>query len=154
MFYLSIISVVLIAVLLMSMLTQTRPWVKAKVSGKVIQSVPLSFWQKVRFHRSNLLALALGILVLRLAGSMPEKLAIFSGCFALAILFLPLQYTFTSNGVAVGSAIFRQWKEFSGVVEKEGQIVLQHPSFLGCLTLYVKPVEISSVLIRLGKIYQ
>jgi hypothetical protein len=154
MFILSLISVGLIAALLMVMLTQARPWVKAKVTGKVIQSVPLGFWQKVRFHRSNLLALAMGILFCRLGGWMPENLAIFAGCFALAMLFLPMQYTFTSHGVAVGSSIFRQWEEFSGVTKKDSQIVLQHSSFFGRLTLFVKPVEISSVLNRLEKIYQ
>lgn len=150
---LSLISALLIAVLLMTMLTQARPWMKAKVSGKVIQSIPLSFWQKVAFHRSNLLALALGILCLRLAGFMPEKLAIFAGCFALALLLLPLQYTFTSHGVAIGNAIFRKWEEFSGVTRTDQKVILQHSSFFGRLTLYVKPVEISSVLIRLEKIY-
>jgi hypothetical protein len=151
---LSLISVLLIAVILMSMLTQARPWVRAKVSGKVIQNVPLSFWQKVAFHRSNLLALALGMLFLRMAGFMPEKLVILASCFALALLLLPMQYTFTSHGVAIGSAIFRKWEEFTGVTSKDQQIVLQHSSFFGRLTLYVKPVEISSVLVRLEKIYQ
>ncbi len=154
MILLSLISVCLIAALLMVMLTQARPWIKASVPGKVIQSVPLGFWQRVRFHRSNLLAIALGILLGRFAGWMPENLAIFAACFALAMLFLPMKYTFTSQGVAIGSAAFRQWAEFSGVSQEKEQIVLKNSAFLGHLTLFVKPTDIHSVLIRLGKIYQ
>ncbi len=150
-----ILSFGLIMVLLMVMLTQARPWVKAKIPGKIIKTVPIGFWRRIDLHRSKLLAVALGTLLGRVSGWMPEPVAIFVLCFALAILFFPMNYTFTTQGVAVGCAVFRSWKEFTSISQKSEHIVLEHPSsFMGGLILFVKPVEIESVLIRLKKSYQ
>jgi hypothetical protein len=147
MVYFSIISFILIILLLMMMLAQ------AKMPGKVIKTVPMNFWQRVTFFRSSLLAIALGILLGRLSGWLPEALAIFATCFAVAIVCLPMNYTFTTHGVGVGRAIFRPWKEFSGISKQSDRVILEHPSFFGRLTLLIKPVELDSVLIRVKKSY-
>jgi hypothetical protein len=143
---LPLISLLLIAVLLMSMMAQSHPWLKLKITGKVIKTLPLNFIERIRFHRSTLLAMATGIFIGRVSGWLPAWIAVFAGSFALAILFLPMNYTFTTQGVAVGQAIFRPWEEFTNIEKKPNQIVLNHPSFFSRLTLFVKPVEFESVL--------
>lgn len=146
MFILSILSLVLIALLLMVMLTRAHPWIKANIQGKVIKTIRLNLVQRFRIHQSSLLALVMGILLGRVMGWLPVALAIFAGVFALAILLLPMQYTFTTRGVGVGQAIFRPWTDFSGVIGREDQVILNHSSPLGRLTLFIKPSEFAPVM--------
>jgi hypothetical protein len=146
-----LLSFLLIIVLLMSMLTQARPWIKAKIEGKVIQEAPLGFWQRLMFYRSSLLALAMGLILGKVAGWLPDLLLIFAVCFALSILCFPMKYTFTTQGVAVGSAIFRPWREFSGIRLAPRQVILENGSSFGRLTLFVKPASLDKVLARLPK---
>jgi len=144
-----IIGLVLIVVLLMVMLAQARPWKQAKIPGKVIQVAPIRFWQRVQFYRSILLALAMGATLGRVSGLFTDSLVVMLVCFTLAIVCLPMKYTFTTQGVAVGSAIFRPWSEFSGIQLKPERIVLEHPSLSGRLTLFVRPADVKNVLVRM-----
>jgi hypothetical protein len=57
-----------------------------------------------------------------------------------------MQYTFTTQGVGLGDGIFYRWKDFSGFVAKEKCLELTHPSFLGRLTLFVKPADMTDLL--------
>jgi hypothetical protein len=145
MFIVEIVSIFLIMVLLMLMLAQARPWIKAKVPGKVWKTVPLGFWQRISYHRSTLLALATGLLLCRAAGWLPDSLALFAACFALAILCLPMHYTFTSQGVAIGRAIFRPWDEFGSVEKQPSRVILQNRTSPGRLTLFVKTAELDGM---------
>ena len=65
---------------------------------------------------------------------------------ALITVLLPMHYTFTTKGVALGKGIFYPWKEFSGFVASESRLKLDHPSQFGRLTLFVKPAEMGNVL--------
>ncbi len=150
-YLLPLLNVILIAVLIMFMLTQAHPWFRAKTSGKVLKSVALSFWQRVRFHRNSLLALAMGITLGLAGGWLPPRLGLFAAGFALAILVLPMSYTFTTQGIAVGTAIFRPWEEFSHIHRKPSGVILEHSSFFGRLTLFIKPAELDSVLLRINR---
>ena len=145
-------SMLLIAVLLMSMLTQARPWIKAKVPGKVLQIKSLGIWQRMQFYRSSLLALAMGLFMGKAAGWIPDMLVFFAACFALAIVCFPMKYTFTTQGVGVGAAIFRPWSEFNGISLKSRSIILENDSTFGRLTLFVRPADVGSVLIRMKKL--
>jgi hypothetical protein len=144
-----IIGLVLIIVLLMVMFAQARPWKQAKIQGKVIQVASLKFWQRVQFYRSTLLALAMGALLGRVSGLFSDPVVAMLVCFTLAIVCLPMKYTFTTHGVSVGSAIFRPWSEFSGIQLKPERIILEHPSLSGRLILFVKPVDVKNVLARI-----
>jgi hypothetical protein len=154
MYLLSLLSLMLIAMLLMTMLTRAHPWIKAHQEGKVIKTIQMSILQRIFIHRSTLLALALGITLGRVMGWLPVPLAVFAAIFAIAILLMPMHYTFTTKGVGVGQAIFRPWKDFTGIVLKPHQVVMDHPSFLGRLTLFVKPAEFDPVLVKIHHSYQ
>jgi hypothetical protein len=149
MFYLSLISLILIGVLLMTMLTRAHPWIKAHQEGKVLKTVRLSVLQRLLIHQRTLLALVMGITLGLVLGWLPTSLAVFASVIAIAIVFLPMQYTFTTKGVSVGQAIFRPWKEFTGIVPRRNRVIMDHPSYLGRLTLFIKPAEIDSVLVQI-----
>lgn len=143
---LQMISFVLIGLLLMSMMAKARPWTKTPPPGKTLQTVPLGFLPKLFTYRSNLLALLTGCVLTVATGWLPVNMAAVVLVFALLIVFVPVRYTFTTKGVAVGDMFFRPWSDFSGVRAGKSSLELVHPSTFGRLTLFVKPAEMGSVL--------
>ena len=143
---LQMISFVMIALLLMSMMAKARPWNKLTVPGKTLQVVPLGVLPKLITHRSSLLALLTGCLLGVLAGWLPLNMAGIVAVIALVIALMPMRYTLTTKGVAVGEMAFRPWSDFSGFRAGKTSLELAHPSSFGRLTLFVKPAEINNVL--------
>jgi hypothetical protein len=140
------LSFLLIAMLLMAMFAKARPWFKARVAGRVIQTVPMNIWQRINIHRSSLLALATAVVFGKAAGWLPDMLAVMITGFTLMLLLIPMKYTFTTQGVAIGDAIFRPWSEFTGMKVQSRQVVLENPSAFGRLTLFVAPKVVEDLL--------
>ncbi len=146
MIILQMISFLLIALLLMSMMAKARPWKKLSMPGKTLQTVPLGFLSRLRTHRSNLMALLTGCVFGLLAGWLPLNIAAMVGAIALVVVLMPMRYTLTTKGVAVGEMSFRPWSDFSGFKANQTSLELAHPSSFGRLTLFIKPAEIGNVL--------
>ena len=140
------LSFIMIAVLLLNMMAKARPWKKLSMPGKPLQTIPLGFLSRLRTHGSSLMALLTGCALGLLAGWLPASIAAMVGAFALVILFMPMRYTLTTKGVAVGEMSFRPWSDFSGFKAHKASLELAHPSFLGRLTLFVRPAEMDNVL--------
>lgn len=137
---------IMIAVLLMSMMAQARPWKKTPPPGKPLQTIPVGFFPRMLTYRSNLLALLTGCAMAIFAGWLPLNIAAMVASFALVILLMPMRYTLTTQGVAVGDAMFRPWSDFSGFKAGKSSLELANPSKFGRLTLFVKPAEMDNVL--------
>jgi hypothetical protein len=137
---------ILIVLLLMSMTARARPWKKAPLPGKPLETVPMGFFPKLFTYRSSLLALLTGCILGVAAGWLPLNMAAMVGIFALVIVLLPVRYSLTTKGVAVGDMFFRPWSEFSGFRAKKSTLELVHPSNFGRLTLFLKPAEMNNVL--------
>ncbi len=133
-------------VILVTMLVKARPFVRVTLPGKVLAKVPLNFWQKIMVHRVSLYSLGAVLILGLLAGWVSGLFEWIMLIVAFAILLLPMNYTFTTQGVAVGDAIFRTWDEFVGYDVRGSHIVLQHPSPFSSLTLFVTSVEREKVL--------
>ena len=142
----SLISYILIALLLMSMLAKARPRIKDPAPGKALKILPMGLLSRFQLHRSSLLALLTGILFGAITGWLPLSFAGIVGAIALITVLLPMRYTFTTKGVAIGGGIFYPWGDFSGFVSKGSSLKLDHPSLIGRLTLYIQPAEMDSVL--------
>lgn len=136
----------LIAILLLSMMAKARPWKKVTLEGKPLKVLPVGFLSKLLTHRSALLALLTGSALATFAGWLAPNVTFMVATFAVLILFMPMSYTFTTKGVAVGNAIFRPWSEFSGFKAGKSTLELAHPSKFGRLTLFIKPTEMDNVL--------
>ena len=143
---LQIATFIMIAVLLMSMMATARPWIKSPPPGKPLQTIPLGFFPKLLMHRSSLLALLTGCVLTVLLGWLPLILAEIVAAVALVILLIPMRYTFTTKGIAVGDGIFRSWSGFSGFKAGKTRLQLAAPSQFGRLTLFIKPAEMDNVL--------
>jgi hypothetical protein len=114
--------------------------------GKKLKTLPMSFASRLQLQRSSLLALLMGVVCGTATDWLPISTAGIVGVLAIITILLPMQYTFTTQGVSLGDGIFYRWKDFSGFVAKEKSLELTHPSFLGQLTLFVKPADMSYVL--------
>jgi hypothetical protein len=143
---LTLISYFLIALLLMNMYAKARPKVKHTLPGRKIKAIPMSFVSRFRLQRSSLLALMMGIVFGIATGWLPLSTAGIVGGLALITLLIPMQYTFTTQGVGLGEGIFYPWQEFSGLVIGEKRLQLTNPSLFGNLTLFVKPADMTSVV--------
>ena len=143
---LTLISYILIAVLLMNMMAKARPRIKEALPGKKLQTLPMSFISRFQLQRSSLLALLMGVVFGTATGWLPISTAWIVATLALLTILIPMQYTFTTQGVALGDGMFYPWKGFSGFRADERKLELTHPSLFGRLTLFVKPAEMTNVL--------
>jgi hypothetical protein len=143
---LQIVTTIMITLLLVSMMAKARPWRRLEVPGKLLESVPVGFLPKLLSYRSSLLALLMGCALSTLAGWIPLNMAFTVMAFAFLILLVPMRYTLTTKGVAVGQSVFRPWSDFSGLKVNRSSVELMHPSNFGRLTLFVKPAEMDNVL--------
>jgi len=143
---LSYIGYIMIALLLMSMLAKARPKIKEPTPGKALKTLPMGLLSRFLLHRSSFFALLTGIIFGIVTGWLPLSSAGIVAVIAIVAIFLPMHYTFTTKGVAVGEGIFYPWNDFSGFISNGSSLKLDHPSLFGRLTLFIKPAEMSSVL--------
>lgn len=143
---LTLVSYLLIAILLMNMFAKARPRIKDAMPGKKLKTLSMGFMSRFQLQRSSLLALLMGVLFGTSTGWLPVSTGGLVAALALLAILLPMQYTFTSQGVALGDGVFYPWKGFSGFVAREKRLELTHPSLFGRLTLFVKPADMNSVL--------
>jgi hypothetical protein len=138
----------MIAVLLMNMMAKARPRIKDKdsVPGKKLQTLPMGLVSRFQLQRSSLLALLMGVVFGTATGWLPISTAGIVASLALITVLMPMQYTFTTQGVALGDGVFYPWKGFSGFRAEEKKLELTHPSLFGKLTLFLKPAEMTSVI--------
>ena len=140
------ISYLLIAILLMNMMAKARPRIKDAMPGRKLQTLPMGFVSRIQLQRSSLLALLMGVVFGTATGWLPISTAGIVTLIALLTILLPMQYTFTTRGVALGDGVFYPWKGFSGFVAETRKLELNHPSLFGRLTLFIKPAEMDNVL--------
>ena len=146
MFILTLIGYVMIVLLLMSMLAKARPKVKEPAPGKALKSLPMGLPSRFQLHRSSLLALLTGIIFGVIAGWLPLAFAGIVVVIAIITILLPMRYTFTTKGVAIGQGMFYPWSDFSGYMTKGSSLKFEHPSLFGRLTLFIQPAEMNNVL--------
>ena len=146
MILLTYIGYIMIALLLMSMLAKARPKIKEPTPGKALKTLPMGLQSRFQLHRSSLLALLTGTVFGIFTGWLPLSTAGIVGAIAIIAFLLPMRYTFTTKGVAVGEGIFYPWSDFSGFIAKGSKLKLDNPSLFGQLTLFIKPAEMTNVL--------
>ncbi|WP_322802420.1 hypothetical protein [Thermoflexus sp.] len=105
---------ILVLVSMALMWTLWRAWLPVGVAapGRLLLEVPLGWRERWRWHRKNLYALAILILLGALGGWLPLLGQGMIAGFALLVLLLPLRYRFTEEGVALNNVFFRRWEEF------------------------------------------
>jgi hypothetical protein len=143
---LTLISYFMIAILLMNMMAKARPRIKEPMPGKKLKTLPMGLVSRFQLQRSSLLALLMGIVFGVSTGWLSLSTAAIVAALALLTILIPMQYTFTTLGVALGEGIFYPWNSFTGFTTRKKKLELTHPSLFGRLTLFVKPAEMNNVL--------
>ncbi len=151
MFIFSAISYLLLASMLMNMMAKVRPWRRSPMPGKEFKSLPMGFLSRVQLHRFSLMALATGIAHGVVTGWLPLGTAGMIAAFASVIVLIPMRYSLTTKGIAMGDAMFYPWNSFSGFVPKKSSLELGHSSFLRRLTLFIQPSEMDSVVKHIAR---
>jgi len=146
MIILTYIGYIMIALLLMNMFAKARPKVKQPAPGKPLKTYPMGLLSRFQLHRSSLFALLTGIVFGIATGWLSLSTAGIVSVFAIIAFLLPMRYTFTTKGIALGDGMFYPWSDFSGFVAKGSSLKLDHSSIFGKLTLFIKPAEMSNVL--------
>jgi len=142
----SFIGYIMIALLLISMLAKARPKIKEPAPGKALKTLPMGLPSRFQLHRSSLLALLTGIIFGVVTGWLPLSFAGIIAAITIITILLPMRYTLTTKGVAVGQGMFYPWSDFSGYIAKRSSLKFDHPSLFGRLTLFIKPAEMNNVL--------
>jgi len=143
------IGFIMLVMLLMSMIAKARPFMRHPIPGKSIKQLPMNLWARVQVQRSALLAIAFGIGFGVVAGWLPGNAAFMLGAMVGVVLMMPMKYTFTTEGLALGGGVFYGWGEFSGVRKDQTRVLLEAPKVLRSMTLYVNPAEMATVFRKL-----
>lgn len=146
MYALSIVGYIMIALLLMNMMAKARPQIKEPMPGKALKSLPMGLASRFRLQRSSIMALLTGIVFGVVTGWLSLSTAGIVIAVALATIFLPMQYTFTTKGIALGQGMFYPWSDFSGVTTKGSALQFERSSVFGGLTVSIASTEVDTVL--------
>jgi hypothetical protein len=111
------------AMLLLMLLRVALPF-GARIEGKPIGKVTLSFRERVRLQRTNVYAIGSVLLLGALTGDMPPAVEPFVIVGVVAILCIPVRYVFTDAGVALNRTVFRPWSDFTHFQTAPGRITL------------------------------
>ncbi|HND49345.1 MAG TPA: hypothetical protein PLL95_12340, partial [Anaerolineales bacterium] len=114
--------------------------------GKALKSLPMGLASRFRLQRSSIMALLTGIVFGVVTGWLSLSTAGIVIAVALATIFLPMQYTFTTKGIALGQGMFYPWSDFSGFTSKGSTLQFERSSVFGGLTVSIASTEVDTVL--------
>ena len=101
-------------VMLVVMLMRVALPIGVKVPGKKVAQVKLDFRERLLLHRMNVYSIGIMLLIATVAGVLPRSWELLIMLTATAILFIPIRYTLTSEGIAFNNVVFRPWSDFIG----------------------------------------
>jgi hypothetical protein len=140
-----------IALLLMNMLAKVRPYRRAEKPGRAIAMSGMTLWQRIRFHRSSLLALGTAVVFGSATHWLPGSIAAMVAAFAIVLVLMPMRFTLTTAGLAIGEAEFLPWKDIRDANMEGSRLAVGFGSNTGRFTLTLSPAEMSSVWLHIRK---
>lgn len=117
---------VVLLLALMLAITAMRVYlpVGAKVEGKPLAVITLTFRERVLLQRTNLYFIGAVVLLGTVTGFLTGPLELVAILATFAVLTIPARYRFTSQGLALNNVVYRSWTDFRGYHEERGAIVL------------------------------
>lgn len=96
----------------------------AKVEGKPLGVITLSFRERLLVQRTNLYLIGVVILLGALSGFLTGPLELIAVLATFAVLTIPVRYRITSQGIALNNVVFRSWTDFRGYRDERTSVVL------------------------------
>ncbi len=138
------------AMLILSLMRVAVPFGQ-RMTGDVIGVVPLGYRERLRLQRINVYLLGAALLLGTVGGWLRAPLNVLVMLAMFVILSIPVQYIFTTTGVARNRVVFRQWSEFDGYEEQTAQIVLRGTKGAGRFVLLLAPDQHADVVRLLAR---
>jgi len=98
------------------------------VTGDSLGVVPLRFRERIRLQRTNVYVIGIVLLLGTLGGWMRAPINLIVVLATFVIVSIPVQYTFTTEGIARNRVVFRRWDEFSAIADGRDRILLRGAS--------------------------
>ncbi len=95
------------------------------VTGALLGAAPLRFRERMRLQRTNIYLIGVVLLLGTLGGWMRAPINLIVVLATFVIVSIPVQYTFTTEGIARNRVVFRRWEEFSAIADQRGRILLR-----------------------------
>jgi len=95
------------------------------VTGTLIGAAPLRFRERIRLQRTNVYMIGIILLLGTLGGWLRAPINLVVVLATFVIVSIPVQYTFSTEGIARNRVVFRRWDEFSAIADGRGRILLR-----------------------------
>ncbi len=95
------------------------------VSGDALGVISLGFRERLRLQRTNVYLIGVVLLLGTLGGWIRTPINLIVVLATFVIVSIPVQYTFTTEGVARNRVVFRRWGEFDTITDERGRILLR-----------------------------
>ena len=117
---------VILLLALMLAITAMRVYLPmgAKLEGKPLGVITLSFRERMLLQRTNLYLIGVVVLLGAVSGFLTGVLEMVALLAEFAVLMIPARYRLTSQGIALNNDVFRSWIDFRGYDEERGSVVL------------------------------
>ena len=121
----NILPIFLLAGMLIIMLMGIMLPFGAKITGKKVSEIRLSFRERLLLQRINIYSIGGVLLLTAVTGLLPAFWELLVILAAMMLLFMRVRYLITNDGVALNNVVFRPWTEFTGFeVNSRGIILL------------------------------
>jgi len=101
-----------------------RPWA-SRAPGALVREHPLPLLSRLRLHAGPAAIVVAGSGAGVAIGRLPLWVLPVLVALVVAVILVPVRYTFTTEGIACGRTPPRRWTEFAGVARRSGGARLQ-----------------------------
>ncbi len=105
--------ILLFALMLIIMLMRITLPIGARVEGKAIREVSLSFQERILLQRTNIYAIGAVLLLAAFTGVLPRLWELLVLVAVIVLLLMRVQYIITNKGVAMNNVVYRPWSDFT-----------------------------------------
>jgi hypothetical protein len=97
----------------------------AKPAGTIVRKYRVPLMARVRLQRANVYAVGAILVIGGIGGWLPPAIQLLIAAVVVILLFLPVDYTITGEGIALGRTRTRLWSEFASAERQGGRVNLK-----------------------------
>lgn len=115
---------ILLVLMLIIMLMRITLPIGARIAGKMVKEIRLSFQERLILQRINVYAIGIVLLLTAVTGVVSRGWEILVLLAVLVMLLMRVRYLVTSEGIAINNVVYRSWREFNGFEVRRREIRL------------------------------
>jgi hypothetical protein len=126
----------------------------AKVEGKPVGAITLTWRERVLLQRTNLYLIGGVVLLGALSGFLTGPLELVAILATFGILTIRARYKLTTSGIALNNVVFRSWTDFRGFHEERATVVLDAVEGQRAFKLHVTGANRDAAVKALSRVLQ